>query len=893
MATQVFIWWLILQTFGLLGLPIAGFLFAALPDRGYAFSKTLGLLLTGYGAWLLAMFGLGSFGGPLVLLVMLLLAVLDALLMRRWQRTTAAASLSERLRELLRCHWRGILAYEMLFLAALVGMAWVRGHYVDFFASNPNPWFTERPMDFALLNAIRYNTTFPPPDPWLAGYSINYYYFGYLLMAVVALLSGLEPAVTYNLSLAGIFALTALGVAGVIANLIGLALQSHAAPTDQPDSAPQHAARYLFPLLGVVLVLLVGNQAGVLQVIVGDHRVVALDGPQLLSSVAQSLGSSDGIITLPYPAHTSEDSFGTFEMLERSDRFSDFNWWWPSRTLWDAYNEPGLSGSVQVSRYNITEFPFFSFWLGDMHPHVMALPFNLLVLALALAVLARADGPPFAVGRAGWLELLLTGVILGSLYLINSWDLPTYLLLYAGALLLCYQRERGHLDAALWKRLGKQMALVSAAIVLLFLPFYLTFRSLVGFSDPLIDFPVLSRITTIIAPFIGERSGLHAYLIIFGLFLVPLTLFVYLSAAVPEQPASDEPAPASDEPASTQPPAAPVPTGPAGPPRLVVGQSGALLFEETATAAARPARWQSLANPLLPMLLLAAGFLIGFPLLALAGLAILAFARALLRAAAPAERFVLLVVALGCAICFGTEIIYIRDVFGNRMNTIFKFYYQVWLLWGTMAAFALWWLLASPAARARAGGRRIAAFAGAALFLLLLAGGLVYPIINLRSVVQQGTWAGLEGRTPREQTTAGQASVRWLRENTPPGSVVLEMVGPGGGSYNGEGYAGVAAATGRPTVLGWSGHEIQWRGGDAAARAELAPREADVNLIYSTPAAEVALELLRKYDVDYIYVGALERQAYSSESLTKFDQLARPVFQMDEVTIYQPLTAEP
>jgi YYY domain-containing protein len=295
----------------------------------------------------------------------------------------------------------------------------------------------------------------------------------------------------------------------------------------------------------------------------------------------------------------------------------------------------------------------------------------------------------------------------------------------------------------------------------------------------------------------------------------------------------------------------------------------------------------------MPLLLLIVGLLIGFPLLALAGLGLLAFYRALQPAAAPAARFVLLVVALGCAICFGTELIYIRDVFEGssaRMNTIFKFYYQVWLLWGTVSAFAVWWLLArqtAPAQNTQRTGRRVTAYATSAVFLLLLAGGLLYPAINLRDAVQHGTQIGLEGWTPRGSSPAGKAALRWLRENAAPDSVVLEMVDPQGGSYNGAGYAGVAAATGHPTVLGWYGHQIQWRGGDPAAMAELEPRKNDVDQIYRTTNPEVARTLLEQYGVDYVYVGELERRAYPAESLAKFDQIATRVFQQGNVTIYR------
>ncbi|NJO04659.1 MAG: hypothetical protein HC876_03515 [Chloroflexaceae bacterium] len=546
MASAIFIWWLIVQAIGLAALPLTAFLLQSLPDRGYAFSKTLGLLFTGYGAWLLAMLGLGSFGAPLLVIVALLMGG-AGLLLRRVGTFSFRLALPQ------------IIAYEALFLAAFVALAFVR--CPRYGLCGPNPWGTERPMDYAFFNAIRYSAAFPPTDPWLAGYSINYYYLGYLMMALVALLSGLDPAVAYNLSLALIFALTALGVAGIISNLIALNSAQH--PTDDttepmPRGNGWLAGRVLAPLLGVLLVLLVGNQAGALQVVVGDYRVVALDGPQLVAAVSQALGSSDQSTTieLPYPAQTGEGDFGTLTALERGDRIADFNWWWPSRALWDERNP---LGSTPQRGYNITEFPFFSFWLGDMHPHVMALPFNLLVVALALATLTRSTMPQFGHGRSGWLELVLTGIILGSLYTINSWDLPTYILLYFGALFLLAARLAGGAQQIAWRTLGQQAALVVVMLFLLFVPFYLTFRSLVGFAEPLIDLPIIGRLTTMLAPFAASRSGIHAFLIIFGLFIIPLIAFLYLNARTAAPVLRVPAAPAADDTAS---PAAPQPEAP-------------------------------------------------------------------------------------------------------------------------------------------------------------------------------------------------------------------------------------------------------------------------------------------------------------------------------------------
>ncbi len=849
MIGQVVVWWLVIQALGLAGLPLTLGFFRWLPDRGYAFSKSLGLLLTGYGAWLLAMVGLASFGVPLLVLVALLVAGVgvwsrlndDA--RRRGGEEATPPLPSSPLRLFARVtSWRLILGYEVLFLVALVFVAWLRAH-------NPDPWGTERPMDYAFFNAIRQSTSFPPQDPWLAGYSINYYYFGYLLMAVVGRLSGIDPAAAYNLALALTFALTALGVAGILVNLLALTL-------GQPWTGRQRGVAALVVALGVTLVLLAGNQAGALQVIVGNERVVALDGRQLLAALAQAAQGRE-VIDLPHPVNAAD--FGAFTTLERHDRLTDFNWWWPSRALWDDYTAQG-----RARQYTITEFPFFSFWLGDLHPHVMALPGGVLALALVLATLVRPTEPHFTQGRDGWIDLLLTGLILGSLYVINSWDVPAYVLLYAGALLVTHARvgalarsradageparadAGGRWDEAGGGRCAMHLLRVLVALFALFLPFYLTFHSLVGAAAPLIDLPVVARLSQIIGPVTGVKSGVHAFLIIFGLFLVPLSAFVYLSAA---------PAPGPIHGAEGQ------------NPWLARRWSMADIF-----------RW-------LPLILLLVGMIIGFPLLALAGLGLLAFRQALRMPERPAETFVLLVITLGCAICVGTELIYIRDVFEGlspRMNTIFKFYYQVWLLWGTVTAYALWWLVTQT----RHTRRIIAAIVGVVSGILLL-GGLVYPAITLRDTWIHGTLVGLNGKTPRETTAAGQASIRWLRAHVAPGSVVLEMVDPQGGSYNGVGFGGVSASTGLPTVLGWVGHQQQWRGGDAAARAEIEPRKADVDRIYRTRDLAEARELLERYRVAYVYIGALERQHYDPDSLAKFAHLGRVVWAMDEVTIYE------
>src|SRR5262249_30224577 len=141
------------------------------------------------------------------------------------------------------------------------------------------------------------------------------------------------------------------------------------------------------------------------------------------------------------------------------------------------------------------------------------------------------------------------------------------------------------------------------------------------------------------------------------------------------------------------------------------------------------------------------------------------------------------------------------------------------------------------------------------LFVVLLAGALVYPWLTAGRSLRERPSIGLAGKTPREATPEGAAAIDWLRANVPGNAVILEAVG---GAYNGEGCGGVSAATGLATVLGWPGHEDQWRGGDSKGHAQIDPRQHDVATIYTTADLAEARALLTKYRIDYIFIGSLE-----------------------------------
>jgi uncharacterized membrane protein len=119
------------------------------------------------------------------------------------------------------------------------------------------------------------------------------------------------------------------------------------------------------------------------------------------------------------------------------------------------------------------------------------------------------------------------------------------------------------------------------------------------------------------------------------------------------------------------------------------------------------------------------------------------------------------------------------------------------------------------------------------------------------------------------------AAIQWLK-TAPPG-IVLEAVG---GSYSS--FGRVSTMSGKPTVLGWPGHESQWRGGSR----EMGSRQSDVEQIYRSAGWEDVEELLRKYNVKYVFVGSLERSYYGVNE-SKFMLHLTPVFEQGQVTVYE------
>jgi YYY domain-containing protein len=847
----------------LLGLPLAALVFRGWRDGGYAWARLIGLLLLGYAVWLPVSARLWNYNRVGLALGLLLVLVLDAAAIAWMGRTTnderrtmdddaiGPSSLiihpSSFTRGLLalRDHFaarrRTIIVAEVLFLGAFALMAALR-------MLNPDMWHPiwggEKPFEFGFLNAILRSPVMPPYDPFFSDGTINYYYYGLFLVSLPLKATGIAPAIGFNLIIPTLFALTVVGAFALVAELTG---------------------RVRYGLLGAAFLALLGNLAA-----------------------AFPIGDSRGLAPVRVALAGGLSGFGA--------RLGDW-FWGPSRVIY----EPG-------KLITINEFPYWSFLFADLHPHLIALPIALLMIAIAFAMLdqqpyGRHIWRPYGRPYARW---LLAALVLGVLAVTNSWDFPTYALLLGGALIgrvwrgwpgrrtTNDERRTTNEDSdgssssvrrpssyPLWLHLAGALATTAAicgGALVLYLPFFQNFQARVG---------GVGRVE--------QGSSIVPYLLIYGLYLAVLAPLAFAAVwrllryreRLARGPGAGHAAQAELE--------APVLGIVANPPQ---------------SSYPAPGRWRRLRRLLLivPVLLLVVA--VAQPVLGLklwlGALALLGLIALLPRRSSPEAWFTLWLAVVAWAVSLGIELFYIRDHLdggdAERMNTVFKFGFQVWVLLALAAAAAL--------PRLMRGLRRVGALAetaGWAVLAALVALALVFPLagtpsrLATRFPLQPGpTLDGLAFMEQAEFDVAPQdmglsagdlpihialrgdgAAIRWLNEHIEGTPIVLQsdlwFYRPYG--------TRIAANTGLPTIVSPL-HASEQHDPD-----QVAERDQDVQTIYRTTDTDQALELLSKYHVGYVYVGQIERAAYGEEGAAKFDQMAGAyldrVYDADGVKIFK------
>jgi YYY domain-containing protein len=453
-------WYIAILVIGILAFPLTFRFLSRLPSKGYALTKPLGLLLWGYIFWLFGESGIiqNSIGGEYLALGILLFASVLAL------RNGKANELWHWIKE----NWKTILVVEIVFLAFFIFWAIVR-------AITPEITGTEKPMELAFINSILNSPSFPPRDPWLSGYAISYYYFGYVLIAMVIRITGVVSGVGYNLTSASWFALTAAAAFGMIFDLVAFWKRGKDQGSTTLFTEAQKTLGRWAGILGSFFILIVSNLEGLLEVLHsgGLFWQKAADG-----NLTSKFWSWLAILDLN-EAPTTPFSWMPSRYLV---------WWRGSRVLRDLTLTNSLTnGSIEI----IDEFPFFSYLLSDLHPHVLAMPFDLLAMGICLNLFIAASENAWPMWKPlQWLktwEFWLTALVLGSMAFFNTWDFPIYVGLFCLVLIYLKIKLLGWSSKRIWDFLlaGLTYGLTG---VLLFLPFFIGFRSQAGGFLPSLEF---------------------------------------------------------------------------------------------------------------------------------------------------------------------------------------------------------------------------------------------------------------------------------------------------------------------------------------------------------------------------------------------------------------------
>ena len=770
-------WLITVELIGLAAFPLAFYLLPRLADRGFTLSKPLGILLVSYLFWVLGLAHIPTVQ-PIAIALVLLMAALSVYIAYRN---------FDDLRDFIKHEWRTIVIAEAIFLVFFIGWTLFRSY--DPFINH-----TEQPMDLALLSASINSQVGHPEDPWLRGEPISYYYFGYWMMGALSQISAIQSHISYNLAMALIPAMGAMGIFGIVFNMVRM------------DKARRNLA-IIAGIAAALFLVVVSNLEGVLEFM------------RLNGMGSQGFYDWIRINDLPGPIVTPPQSWTP----------PDFWWWFHASRVINTFD------GIHFIDNTIQEFPFFSFLLGDMHPHVMSIPFIALFVGIALNIYRLPSDfwrnyrsvYPYAI-------VITAALVLGGLGFNNLWDMPTFAALLIGILALKAYREGSDIPQSIALAFFPVGLAILALAVLMYSPYLLDINA--GVNG--------------IGVVITHTRAVHMF-IVWGLFLTAITPFLlatFWQTTIQRDWAAQ------------------------------TLTAGALAF----------APWLLWTLAYLPSdgsIEEVIGRFIGIlPLTALVAIGVYNALYLARRENEGGRLFATILAVLGLGLIIGSEFLFIRDFFNNRGNTVFKLYYQAWVLLATASAFAMYYWLSTI--RNRKGWHAAFSYVWAAAFVLLLIGSLYYPLAAAKTKPDT-PYAGptLDGLSFVQQNRPAEYdAIAWLKQNAPPDAAIVEAVG----EWSDWGL--VSRSTGLPTIVNWLGHQKQWRGGWEIFDADkpdvsralrdkyFDDRTAEVERIYTTLDPAEAQVILYKYDIDYVYIGQRERDKYGIEGIPKFDAIADLVF---------------
>ena len=496
----------------------------------------------------------------------------------------------------------------------------------------------------------------------------------------------------------------------------------------------------------------------------------------------------------------------------------------------------------------IHEFPYFTFLYGDLHAHQLALPLSVTVVLIGLSLMRALRADPHHVP---WAPVAISGVLVAMLRATNTWDFPTYAAIVALTLVLGSLPGLLRLDRQAISTLIISLALFGVIAQVAFAPYLQRYQLFYTGVDPVKAKTALSQFLTIHGLFFYLGASL---LVWYGVQAARRATAVYVRTHLVPEP---------------------------GYYSTIVPLEGLSRFNTLAA-------WLFASGALIGAVFVLAGY----PTRAFLAVGIFAAAAACVAHWRQSNRA--LQAALFGVALFATlipEFVALQGDIG-RMNTVFKFYLQAWVLLSITAAVAFGWLI-------RRSGRdhllRLVRPTWVALLAVLVIAAAAYPLLaskgkvglrfadlplsldgmqymNYAQYLDDGTDLNLPGDAN---------AIRWLQDNVSGTPVVLEGRSPvyRWGSR-------ISIYTGLPTILGWDVHQTQQRTGYNGMIQE---RINDVERAYASTNVQEAQAILSKYQVRYIVIGGLEHKYYPATGLDKFASMPglRLAYDADGVQIYE------
>lgn len=760
------VWWIAITAIGLTFMPLSMMIFGKFRDKGWLFSKAIGIGISGWLVWFLSSCHIVKFNTAGIWICLILCLIGNGALLYYQIKNKKIGFNGSNLIY--------IIVTEFVFICVFAFWTYLKCFKPEAYGT------TEKLMDFGFMQAMYKSDYMPPEDMWLAGKPINYYYVGQFMATYISKLTKAGVEYGYNLMLMMVAAFSFSMPASIAANA-----------TKEMLADEKRGGKWTEEILPVIT----GGVAGIAVCFTSNahYLVYAKFVPWLRTLLG----------------------------LDKLAESADYNfpgYWFPNATRYIGYNPDTHDKTIH-------EFPLYSFVLGDLHAHVINIMFVLTVVGILLAYLqvrkermlnarlgifgskdnstgskdaipkkersadrAAKDrgsskkknrtilGIPDFFREVFSPHVLLIGFFIGLFHTTNFWDFPIYYVV-SGAIILFSNAVIYNFSWITLKLTLLHAIVVYVLAKLVCLPFTLSFNQISTSVNLCVDHTPLYQLAI--------------------LWLLPvLCVLVLLFSVIKEQ--------------------------------MLIGvfsQDGSKQ-DGLKKAGKNNALYRFIANMNISDL-----FMITIGLCAM-GLVLL------------------------------PEIIYVKDIYSGdykRANTMFKLTYQSYILFGIAMSYAIMKLICFS----RTKGKRV--FGWVALLVLIMTTGY----FDNSTKAWFGDWTKSEnykglnaGDYLRDVNADDYYATNWINENIEGRPVMLEV---NGNSYTD--YCRVSVRTGLPTLLGWRTHEWLWQSeAEEGVPKIIDERAADIETIYTSSDAAAVRKLIKDYNIEYIYVGSIERKEFGDAS---------------------------